>query len=148
MSLNKENITMYSSIQSSIVAAMKSKDSARLQYARALKNEIDKYAKDNKEPTTDETVKKVSLAYYKKLEESRLAYEKAKADTSYILAEMAFVEKYIPASLSNDDVMKLVDAALIEGNKKIGEIMKFVKEHSDGKVLDNKFASDYAKSKI
>ena len=139
---------MYSSIQSSIIAAMKSKDTARLQYARALKNEVDKYTKDNQEPTTDETVKKVSLAYYKKLEESRVGYKKANADTSNILAEMAFVEKYIPASLSNDDVMALVDAALIEGNKKIGEIMKFVKEHSDGKVLDNKFASDYAKSKI
>lgn len=128
--------------------AMKAKDTVALNVVRGLKSAV-KYSAIEKHGADgvldDSEVIAVVRKEIKKRQDSVASYESAKrqdlADNEK--AEIAVLEKYLPAAMSADDVVKLVESVIAElgatSKKDMGAVMKALQERSagraDGKTL-------------
>lgn len=129
--------------------AMKAKDTVALNVVRGLKSAI-KYAAIEKHGADGELDDTEALAVVrreiKKRQDSISQYEAAGrtdlADTEK--AEVAVLEQYLPAAMSEADLVALVEAAIAEtgaaSKKDMGKVMKLVQERSEGRA-DNKAIS-------
>ena len=141
--------TISSSILEDMKTAMKAKDTVALNVVRALKSAI-KYAAIEKSGAEGELDDAESIVVVrreiKKRQDSVDAYEKAgskeRADAER--AEIAVLEKYLPAAMSADDIVKLVEAVIAETGattkKDMGRVMKVLQERSGG-AADNRTLS-------
>lgn len=128
--------------------AMKAKDTVALNVVRGLKSAV-KYSAIEKHGADgvldDSEVIAVVRKEIKKRQDSVASYESAKrqdlADNEK--AEIAVLEKYLPAAMSGEDVVKLVESVIAElgatSKKDMGAVMKALQERSagraDGKTL-------------
>lgn len=128
--------------------AMKAKDTVALNVVRGLKSAV-KYSAIEKHGADgvldDSEVIAVVRKEIKKRQDSVASYESAKrqdlADNEK--AEIAVLEKYLPAAMSAEDVVKLVESVIAElgatSKKDMGAVMKALQERSagraDGKTL-------------
>jgi uncharacterized protein YqeY len=133
-----------------IKTAMKAKDTVALNVVRGLKSAI-KYAAIEKLGAEGELADADALAVVrkeiKKRQDSVASYESANrqdlADTEK--AEIAVLEKYLPAAMSAEDLVKLVEAVIAEvgatSKKEMGAVMKVLQERvagrADGKTLSS-----------
>ena len=129
--------------------AMKAKDATALTVLRALKSAI-KYAAIEKHGADGDLDETDALAVVRKQikqrQDSIESYEKAGrddlADTEK--AEMAVLEKYLPAAMSEADVVALVEQCIAEvgaeSKKEMGQVMKLLQEKAAGRA-DNKVLS-------
>ncbi len=105
-------------IQSDMVAAMKAKDSVKLTALRSIKAAIllAKTATGDKSELADDEVVKIIQKLVKQRKESALQYTQAGrqdlADNE--LAEVAAIEKYLPAQLSEAEVEAVVAKIIAE----------------------------------
>ena len=141
--------TISSSILEDMKTAMKAKDTVALNVVRALKSAI-KYAAIEKSGAEGELDDAESIVVVrreiKKRQDSVDAYEKAgskeRADAER--AEIAVLEKYLPAAMSAYDIVKLVEAVIAETGattkKDMGRVMKVLQERSGG-AADNRTLS-------
>jgi uncharacterized protein YqeY len=64
-------------------------------------------------------------------------------------AEIAVLEKYLPAAMSAEDLVKLVDTVLAElgatSKKEMGNVMKVLQERSEGRADNRALSSEVAK---
>jgi uncharacterized protein len=141
--------TISARIVEDMKTAMRAKDSVALNVVRALKSAI-KYAAIEKlgadadldEPDAIVVVRRE----IKKRQDSLAQYEGAGrqdlADTEK--AEIAVLEKYLPAAMGADDLIKLVEAVIAETGattkKDMGKVMKILQERTAG-AADNKTLS-------
>ena len=133
-------------IDSDIVKAMKSGDKATTETLRGLKSAI-KYAEidighdlDNEETLTviakQAKQRRDSITEFKKAERNDLVEKET--------TELALLEKYLPAQLSEDDIEKVVQAVITElgvtDMKGMGQVMQRtmadLKGQADGKVVN------------
>lgn len=128
--------------------AMKARDTVALNVVRGLKSAV-KYSAIEKHGADgvldDSEVIAVVRKEIKKRQDSVASYESAKrqdlADNEK--AEIAVLEKYLPAAMSAEDVVKLVESVIAElgatSKKDMGAVMKALQERSagraDGKTL-------------
>lgn len=129
--------------------AMKAKDTVALNVVRALKSAI-KYAAIEKHGADGDLDDAEALVVVrreiKKRQDSIAQFETAGrtdlADNEK--AEVAVLEKYLPAAMSEADLIKLVEDAIAEtgaaSKKDMGKVMKLVQERSEGRA-DNKAIS-------
>jgi uncharacterized protein YqeY len=129
--------------------AMKAKDTVALNVVRALKSAI-KYAAIEKHGADGDLDDAEALVVVrreiKKRQDSISQFETAGrtdlADNEK--AEVAVLEKYLPAAMSEADLIKLVEDAIAEtgaaSKKDMGKVMKLVQERSEGRA-DNKLIS-------
>lgn len=129
--------------------AMKAKDTVALTVVRALKSAI-KYAAIEKHGADGDLDDAEALVVVrreiKKRQDSISQFETAGrtdlADNEK--AEVAVLEKYLPAAMSDADLIKLVEDAIAEtgaaSKKDMGKVMKLVQERSEGRA-DNKAIS-------
>ncbi|HSJ04592.1 MAG: GatB/YqeY domain-containing protein [Verrucomicrobium sp.] len=129
--------------------AMRAKDTVALNVVRALKSAI-KYAAIEKHGADadldDAEALVVVRREIKKRQDSISQFETAGrtdlADTEK--AEVAVLEKYLPAAMSEADLIKLIEDAIAEtgaaSKKDMGKVMKLVQERSEGRA-DNKLIS-------
>lgn len=129
--------------------AMKAKDTVALNVVRALKSAI-KYAAIEKHGADGDLDDAEALVVVrreiKKRQDSISQFETAGrtdlADNEK--AEVAVLEKYLPAAMSDADLIKLVEDAIAEtgaaSKKDMGKVMKLVQERSEGRA-DNKAIS-------
>ena len=115
--------------------AMKAKDTVALNVVRGLKSAV-KYSAIEKHGADgvldDSEVITVVRKEIKKRQDSVASYESAKrqdlADNEK--AEIAVLEKYLPAAMSAEDVVKLVESVIAElgatSKKDMGAVMKAV----------------------
>lgn len=141
--------TISARILEDMKTAMKAKDTVALNVVRALKSAI-KYAAIEKSGAEGELDDAESIVVVrreiKKRQDSVDAYEKAgskeRADAER--AEIAVLEKYLPAAMSADDIVKLVEAVIAETGattkKDMGRVMKVLQERSGG-AADNRTLS-------
>ena len=141
--------TISARIVEDMKTAMKAKDTVALNVVRALKSAI-KYAAIEKSGAEGELDDAESIVVVrreiKKRQDSVDAYEKAgskeRADAER--AEIAVLEKYLPAAMSADDIVKLVEAVIAETGattkKDMGRVMKVLQERSGG-AADNRTLS-------
>ncbi|WP_050030110.1 GatB/YqeY domain-containing protein [Verrucomicrobium sp. BvORR034] len=129
--------------------AMRAKDTVALNVVRALKSAI-KYAAIEKHGADGDLDDAEALVVVrreiKKRQDSISQFETAGrtdlADNEK--AEVAVLEKYLPAAMSDADLIKLVEDAIAEtgaaSKKDMGKVMKLVQERSEGRA-DNKAIS-------
>jgi uncharacterized protein YqeY len=134
--------------------AMKAKDSVTLNVVRALKSAIkyaaiEKSGADGELDDTDAIL--VVRKEIKKRQDSIASYETAGrqelADNEK--AEIAVLEKYLPAAMSAEDLVKLVEAVIAElgatSKKDMGNVMKVLQERSEGRADNRAISSEVAK---
>lgn len=129
--------------------AMKAKDTVALSVIRGLKSAI-KYAAIEKHGADGELEDTEAIAVIrkelKKRQDSVSSYEAGGrpdlAETEK--AEIAVLEKYLPAAMSADEMEKLVNAVILElgatSKKDMGNVMKVLGERAAGRA-DNRLLS-------
>lgn len=134
--------------------AMKARDSVALNVIRGLKSAI-KYAAIEKFGAEGELDDTDSIAVVrkeiKKRQDSVSSYEAAGrqdlADTEK--AEIAVLERYLPAAMSADDLVKLVEAVITElgatTKKDMGGVMKVLQERAAGRADNRALSTEVAK---
>jgi uncharacterized protein YqeY len=149
---------MSSTISARIVedmkTAMKAKDTVALNVVRALKSAI-KYAAIEKHGAEGELDEADAIVVVrreiKKRQDSVEQYEKANradlADTEK--AEIAVLEKYLPAAMSASELSKLVEDAIAETGattkKDMGKVMKLVTERAAGRADGKTISTEVGK---
>ncbi|MBL9183116.1 MAG: GatB/YqeY domain-containing protein [Verrucomicrobiaceae bacterium] len=137
--------------------AMKAKDSVALNVIRGLKSAL-KYAAIEKLGAEGELAEADAMAVVrkeiKKRQDSVASYEQAKrqdlADTEK--AEIAVLEKYLPAAMSAEEITTLVESVIAElgatSKKEMGAVMKVLQERTagraDGKTLSGEVSKRLA----
>jgi uncharacterized protein YqeY len=137
-----------------IKTAMKAKDTVALNVVRGLKSAI-KYAAIEKLGAEGQLADADALAVVrkeiKKRQDSVASYESANrqdlADTEK--AEIAVLEKYLPAAMSAEDLVKLVEAVIAEvgatSKKEMGAVMKVLQERAAGRADGKTLSSEVTK---
>ena len=123
--------------------AMRAKDTVALNVIRALKSAM-KYAAIEKlgadSELEDADAFNIVRKEIKKRQDSVTSYEQAaRADLAGVeKAEIAILEKYLPAAMSADDLVKLVESVIAEtgatSKKDMGKVMKLLQERSEGRA--------------
>lgn len=134
---------MMDQVNNDIKEAMKSKQQERLDALRMLKAE---YIKNNTaaKPTDELTV---TVAHAKRLQDSLELYQAGTPAHDKILKELAVIKGYLPAEMSEADVVKLIQEIKAKGAKDMGSIMKELQPQIKGR-FDGKKASDLVKANI
>jgi len=134
--------------------AMRAKDTVAMASLRALKSAI-KYAAVEKLGADGELNDTDALAVVRKqLKQRRDSVEQFTAGNradlaDKELAEIAILERYLPAAMSEAEVQQLVDTVIAElgatGKQQMGQVMKVLQERSagraDGKALSQAVAA-------
>ena len=136
--------------------AMKAKDSAKLTVLRSLKTAltnltIDKVGAGGELDTSLEIG--VIRTAIKQRQDSIKQFEEAGrqelADNEK--TEIAILEAYLPAAMTDDEVAAMIDAAIAEvgatSRKEMGAVMKLLQEKAEGRV-DNKTLSSGVAAKL
>lgn len=145
-------MTIRERIVADLTAAMKAKDVQRLGVVRMLKSRImeaeveQRGRKGQDHALEDQECLAVIAAYAKQRRDSIEAYRKGgKEDlATKEEAELAIIQQYLPAQMSEDDVRRIVAAAIAETGatsaKEMGAVMKAVmpklKGGADGAVVN------------
>jgi len=142
-------MTLAQRILADMKTAMMAKDSVTLNVVRNLKSSL-KYAAIEKlgadGELSDADAVPVIRKELKKLQDSLDGA--VKADRTELAeqarAEIAVLEKYLPAAMSAEDVIKLVESVIAElgatSKKEMGAVMKVLQERTAG-TADNKTLS-------
>ena len=136
-------------------AALKGGNPTRLSTLRMLRSQILLEKKKDVSITTlpDPDAIRAFQAYAKKLKDSIVEYEKlGKAeDVAKIESELAVVEEYLPATLSESESGELVRAVVAElgatSMKDMGRVMKEVQARAQGRG-DGKLLSDLVRGSL
>jgi len=114
-------------IQEELKAAMKAKAEVELQTLRLLKSDIQyEMSKDGSSELSDEAVMGIIRRNIKKRKESIEQYEKggrpdqAKAERD----ELVILERYLPAAVSQEDIKKAIEDAVLEMKPAPGDVGK------------------------
>ncbi|SES06168.1 GatB/YqeY domain-containing protein [Corynebacterium cystitidis] len=141
-------------IREDMKAAMKAKEKERLGAIRMLLAAIQtEETSGTKHELTDEDVLKVVAREIKKRRESAEIYQENGRDdlAQAELAEVAVLEDYQPAQLSDDELNLLVDEAIAETGatsmKEMGQVMKVATEKAAGQA-DGKRLSEAVKARL
>ncbi len=147
-------MTISQTILEDMKTAMRAKDSVTLNVVRNLKSSI-KYAAIEKlgadGELEDPDVITVIRKEIKKRQDSIASYAAANrpdlADTEK--AELAVLEKYLPAALSQDELIAIVEAAIKETGattkKDMGTVMKLVQERAAGRADGKTLSAEVSK---
>lgn len=147
-------MSFITSISEDLKNAMRAKDTVALNVIRNLKSAL-KYAAIEKLGAEGELGDTDALAVVrkeiKKLQDSVEGAEKAGRPEAVetARAEIAVLEKYLPAAMSQEDLGKLVDAVIAElgatSKKEMGGVMKALQERVAGRADSKSISTEVAK---
>lgn len=144
---------MYDKIKSDIVAAMKEKDTLKLQTLRGIKGDADMEHINKKVEINDELMINVLSRGIKTRKESISEFEKGGRDDliAKTQEEIELLQGYLPQQLSSDELNKIIDEVFKKVNpsseKEMGLIMKELTPLVKGKA-DMKEVSNLIKEKL
>jgi hypothetical protein len=144
---------LFDRINADIITAMKAKDEASLSALRMLKSAIKYKEVDLKREVTDEDVIDVLAKQAKQRKESIEGFEKGgRADAAASeKAELALIEKYLPAGLSDAELVSIIEEAIkstgAAGPKDMGKVMGAITPKIKGRADMGK-VSGLVKSKL
>jgi hypothetical protein len=141
-------------MQVEMVAAMKSRDEARLSALRMIKSALMKLKVDSPKPIDEAAEMQLLKMLIKQRIDAAEMYRKAgrveQAEKEE--AEKALIESYLPAGASEAEIDAAIAAALAETGgtsiKQMGAVMKAVQAKLAGKTVDGKSLSDKVRSKL
>ena len=137
-----------------MVAAMKSRDEARLSALRLMKAALMKQKVDSPKPVDEAAEMQVLKTLIKQRMEAAEAFRKAgrveQAEKEE--AERALIESYLPAGATEQEIEAAVAEALAETGatalKQMGVVMKAAQAKLAGKTVDGKALSDKVRSRL
>ena len=141
-------------VQKDMVAAMKSKDEARLSALRLIKAALMKAKVDSPKPLDDAVEMQVLKSLVKQRTDAAEAFHKAgrTEQARKEEAERALIETYLPAGASEAEIEAAIAAALEETGvtslKQMGAVMKAAQARLKGKTVDGKALSDKVRSRL
>ncbi|MBL9132216.1 MAG: GatB/YqeY domain-containing protein [Verrucomicrobiaceae bacterium] len=147
-------MSLTAQLSEDIKTAMKARDTITLETVRALKSAL-KYGAIEKlgaeGDLADSDALNVVRKEIKKRQDSVASYEQAKrqdlADKEK--AEIAVLEKYLPAAMSAEELTRLVETVIAElgatSKKEMGSVMKALQERSAGRADGKTLSSEVAK---
>ncbi len=141
-------------IQSDMVAAMKSKEEARLGALRMMKAALKKHEVDAMKPLDEATELQILKTLVKQRRDSIEMFQKGNrrdlADKEE--AELKLIETYMPAAPTDEEIDAAVTSALSETGvtsaKQMGVVVKAAQAKLAGKRVDGKALSDKVRSKL
>ena len=137
-----------------MVAAMKSRDEARLSAIRMIKAALMKAKVDSPKPLDEAAEMQILKSLIKQRMDSAEMFRKAgrneQADKEE--AERALIESYLPAGASEQEIDAAIADAMAETGvtslKQMGVVMKATQAKLKGKTVDGKALSDKVRSKL
>lgn len=144
---------IFDKINADIITAMKAKDEASLSALRMLKSAIKYKEVDLKREVKDEDVIDVLSKQAKQRRESIEGFEKGGRSDAAAKekAELALIEKFLPAALSDAELATLIEEAIkssgAAGPKDMGKVMGVLTPKIKGKADMGK-VSGLVKSKL
>lgn len=141
-------------IQKDMVAAMKSKDEARLSAVRMIKTALKKVEVDSMKPLDEATEMQVLNSLIKQRTESAEMFRKGGRPemAEKEEAERALIESYMPAPATSDEMDQAIAAALAETQvtsaKQMGVVMKAAQAKLAGKRVDGKALSEKVRARL
>lgn len=141
-------------VQQDMVAAMKSRDEARLSALRMIKAALMKAKVDSPKPLDEAAEMQILKSLIKQRVDAAEMFRQAgraeqaeKEDN-----EKALIETYLPAAASPEDIDAAIAEALAETGvtslKQMGVVMKAAQSRLKGKTVDGKALSDKVRSKL
>jgi uncharacterized protein len=144
---------LFDKINADIITAMKAKDEASTSALRMLKSAIKYKEVDLKREVKDEDVVEVLSKQAKQRKESIEGFEKGNRPdmAAKEKVELVLIEKYLPASLSEDELAQLIGEAIkssgAAGPKDMGKVMGILTPKIKGRA-DMSKVSALVKSKL
>lgn len=141
-------------VQKDMLAAMKSRDEARLSTLRMIKTALMKAKVDSMKELDEAAELKVLDSLIKQRREAAEMYRKAgRADLAEKEeAETRLIEAYMPAAATEEEMLAAVEAALAETGissaKQMGQVMSAAKAKLAGKRVDGKRLSELVRARL
>jgi uncharacterized protein len=141
-------------IQSDLTAAMKEKDELRLSVLRMVKSALKHKEIEKMRPLDDLESLQVLQTLVKQRHESAEQFTKG---GRFDLAEkekkeIAFIEHYLPAAPTDDELRRAIDEAVDEQSadslKHMGAVIKAARARLEGKSIDGKALSDKVRDRL
>ncbi len=140
-------------LQADVIVAMKAKDKDRLGVLRQLQAALKQVEIDERIELDDDRVITILMGYAKKVRDTLASAEKAGREEMAADArtELALVQLYLPAALSDDDLGAIVDEVIAETGasspKEMGLVIKGVMPRVKGRA-EGARVSAMVKSKL
>ena len=144
---------MVEKLKQDMIAAMKAKDKDRLTTIRMIKGDLDKEHIDKNREINDDLLIEVVNRGIKQRKDSIVEFEKGGRDDliQKTQAELEILQSYLPAQLSEEEIVSIIDEAFQivnpEGPRDMGKIMKEVQPKLKGRA-DMKEVSEIIKAKL
>ena len=141
-------------VQKDMVAAMKSRDEARLSALRMIKAALMKLKVDSPKPIDEAAEMALLKSLIKQRVDAAEMFHKAGRveQAQKEEAEKALIESYLPAGASEAEIEAAIAEALAETGvtalKQMGVVMKAAQAKLKGKTVDGKALSDKVRSKL
>ncbi len=140
-------MTLYQQIEEDRMSAMKAKDELKLSTLRMVSSTLKNAVIAKKADLTDEEVIKALRTEAKKRKEAYEAFIKAdyQDKARQEQEELAIIETYLPAQMSDEDLEQLIAKVLAEANisepSQFGQAMGLVMKQTAGQADGNKVQS-------
>ena len=141
-------------VQQDMVAAMKSKQEARLSAIRMIKAALMKAKVDSPKPLDQAAEMQILKSLIKQRIDAAEAFRKAGREEQAAKedAERALIEGYLPAGASDAEIDAAIAEAMTETGvtsiKQMGVVMKATQAKLTGKTVDGKALSEKVRSKL
>src|SRR5437667_2325523 len=141
-------------VQQQMVAAMKSRDEARLSAIRMIKAALMKQKVDSPKPLDEAAEMAVLNSLMKQRTESAEMFRKGgrieQAEKEE--AERVLIESYMPAAATPEEIESAIAGAMAETQvtsaKQMGVVMKAAQAKLSGKRVDGKILSDKVRARL
>lgn len=146
--------SLYETLRADIVAAVKSRDNATATALRTADAAVQRAAMDANKPIDDALVLTTLRKAVKNLNDARAEFEKGgRADlVAANVAEARILEKYLPQSLSGEQMDALIAQAIQEtgaqSKKDMGKVIGALKKHPQAGLIDFGAASKAVQAKL
>ncbi len=133
--------------------AMKAKDSLRLSVVRMILAAVKNREIEQRQELDDEAVLGVLTTLAKQRREAAQAYRDGDREdlAAKEEAELAMLQDFLPAPLGREELVALIERAVVEvdagGMKNMGQVMKIVSAETLGRA-DGKTVSDLVKARL
>lgn len=133
--------------------AMKNKDTLKKDTITMLRAAILQVEKDSQKTLNDDEICAIVAKEVKKRKESVKEYEDAGRQdiADGLKREVEILSKYLPEQLSEDEIRKMVEGAIVESGaaspRDMGKVMGILRPKTAGKA-DGKLVSDIVKEKL
>ena len=133
--------------------AMKNKETLRKDTITMLRAAILQVEKDSQKVLNDDEICAIVAKEVKKRKESVKEYEDAGREdiADNLKKEIEILSKYLPEQLTEDEIRKMVEDAIVESGaaspRDMGKVMSILRPKTAGKA-DGKLVSDIVKEKL